>query len=1275
MKAKIKNIVVGGLSALMLAAIPFVAATVNKVDAPVTASAATSDIAAENNLALNKWDWEVDEIASGVTTFDSDSMYMDGISSVGGPFATYKTNRLDDFKYSMYANLSLTTAHEIDGVDSAKDWDYSTFYISFMINSETIAPVYARPWSGPAYFSVCFEKLYLEYDYCPTCERALETGACPVCGGTEYETNGRLMSVIRVYRNECFDSRGYDRVDIVEKTWYEGCENDVGKDFDYDGDIDEKDLQATDIGVNFADGNYHWFDFEVKNNASNNGITVNFYYDNTLMFTVDQANTFETTTSAGVDKTLTVDFANTTGWLGFWTDSSFPDLSADRTNCYVDIKQLGIAPITNGTVGDYYEKAPKPDLPITALTYGLNNDYPKGEEIEVPLSALFSYEGDEEITYEFVDVATMQALGEIRNGYWVWTPTTGDNVFVQVTATVQDGTNAKKATNYLDIYLSGEDIVATQLTAPTVTLNGNVASWTAVENAGGYKYKIGVNGTETTASENSVTLKHNETLYVKALAANMNYLDSTWSTSVTYTATTLATPEVKLSGTTANWAAIENAESYNYKIGESGEVQNTENTYVMGLTHQQQIFVQAVGNGTTTLDSEWTLPTTYLASALAAPVVKLNGNVASWNAISNASGYVYKIGANGEEQAASGTSVELTHGQTLYVKALGNNETNLDSKWSTAVSYTAPTLDTPYVERNGKTVSWEEVDGAEGYAYKINGGTEVQTDGTSVTLENGQSVQVKALGNGKTSLDSGWSTTVTYTAVTLATPEVTISNGVASWTALQGANGYVYKIGVNGTETSVSGTSVELQHNDTIYVKAIGDGVEYLDGGWSIPKTYNAGALDQPNVTLNGNVASWTAVDGASAYVCKLDDTEKEITDCSITLTHGQTLKVKAIGTGKEDSYWSNSVTYAASALPAPTVTIDGNTASWTAVDNASGYAYKIGVNGEEKTVSGTSVTLTHNQTLYVKALGDNETALDSAWSVAATYKAATLSTPVVALNGNTASWTAVDNASGYAYKIGVNGEEKTVSGTSVTLTHNQTVYVKALGDNETALDSAWSEAVTYKAATLSAPVVTLNGKTASWTAVANASGYVYKIGATGTEQTTTATSVTLTHNQTVYVKAIGDNETALSSVWSMAVTYKAAAVAAPTVTLDGNVASWEEVSGATGYVYTINGGETQVVNGTSVTLENGQTIQVKALGDGVDSADSSWSTAVTYTQESATPDDNPDDSQGVLDGIYTDSGEDAGGCGSVIGTFGITAMLLAAGIVLGLKRRGEEKQ
>ena len=231
------------------------------------------------------------------------------------------------------------------------------------------------------------------------------------------------------------------------------------------------------------------------------------------------------------------------------------------------------------------------------------------------------------------------------------------------------------------------------------------------------------------------------------------------------------------------------------------------------------------------------------------------------------------------------------------------------------------------------------------------------------------------------------------------------------------------------------------------------------------------------------------------------------------------------------------------------------------------------------------------------------------------------------------------------------------------------------MGDNETALDSAWSEAVTYKAATLSAPVVTLNGKTASWTAVANASGYVYKIGATGTEQTTTATSVTLTHNQTVYVKAIGDNETALSSVWSMAVTYKAAAVAAPTVTLDGNVASWEEVSGATGYVYTINGGETQVVNGTSVTLENGQTIQVKALGDGVDSADSSWSTAVTYTQESATPDDNPDDSQGVLDGIYTDSGEDAGGCGSVIGTFGITAMLLAAGIVLGLKRRGEEKQ
>ena len=617
-----------------------------------------------------------------------------------------------------------------------------------------------------------------------------------------------------------------------------------------------------------------------------------------------------------------------------------------------------------------------------------------------------------------------------------------------------------------------------------------------------------------------------------------------------------------------------------------------------------------------------------------------------------------------------------------------------------------------------------------------------------VTLENGQSIQVKALGNGETTLDSAWSATATYVAVVLKTPVVQINDGVASWTAVANASGYVYKIGASGAEQSTSATSVTLTHNQTIYVKAIGDGVNYLNSGWSLAKTYNEGALNQPAVTLDGNVASWSAIQGASGYVYKINGVENTTTATQVTLKHGETFKVKAVGDTKEDSFWSNSVSYVAPMLGAPTVTLNGNVASWENVEGASGYAYKIGASGTEQTATGNSVTLTHNQKLYVKAVGDGETALDSAWSVAVTYKASAIVAPVVALNGNVASWnaengvtykysinggaeqiatdnsvtlthgdtlvvwavgngeTTLDSAkssavtytasalntptvtlngnvaswnaeNGVTYKYSINGSAgQTTTNSQVTLTHGDTLVVWAVGNGETTLDSAKSNEVTYTASALNAPAVTLNGNVASWENVEGASGYVYKIGANGQEKTATGNSVTLTHSQAIYVKALGNGETTLDSAWSAVKTYKAPALNAPTVTLNGNVASWENVEGASGYVYSIDGGVAQTATNNSVTLQEGQTIRVKALGNGVDKGDSAWSAEVTYSANTdGTQGDESGDNNDILDGIYDSSYNTKQGCGSVAGTFGVTAILLAAGVCLAIKRRGENKQ
>ncbi|MDE7106969.1 MAG: hypothetical protein K2O39_01455, partial [Clostridiales bacterium] len=72
--------------------------------------------------------------------------------------------------------------------------------------------------------------------------------------------------------------------------------------------------------------------------------------------------------------------------------------------------------------------------------------------------------------------------------------------------------------------------------------------------------------------------------------------------------------------------------------------------------------------------------------------------------------------------------------------------------------------------------------------------------------------------------------------------------------------------------------------------------------------------------------------------------------------------------------------------------------------------------------------------------------------------------------------------------------------------------------------------------------------------------------------------------------------------------------LAAPTITIDiDGEATWGEVTNASGYAFKINDGDEQTAENREVQLENAQSVAVKAKGDGVNYADSEWSTAKTY--------------------------------------------------------------
>jgi len=204
---------------------------------------------------------------------------------------------------------------------------------------------------------------------------------------------------------------------------------------------------------------------------------------------------------------------------------------------------------------------------------------------------------------------------------------------------------------------------------------------------------------------------------------------------------------------------------------------------------------------------------------------------------------------------------------------------------------------TPVVTIDDKGVaSWLEVENASGYAYVIGDGEETATDNLSVNLADGQSIKVKAKGDGKNYTDSDFSEVKTYTApskqpVQLAGPSVSIgTDGTVTIGTVEHAVKIVYVIG-DGAETEYDANNKPvLTDGQTIKVTAKGDGVNYTDSQ-PVTKTYDAeapapaevmtraefiAAADSSSVAVTGKVSAMTAVtkNDVTSYNVYLQDND-----------------------------------------------------------------------------------------------------------------------------------------------------------------------------------------------------------------------------------------------------------------------------------------------------------------------------------------------------------------------------------------------------------------
>ena len=164
-------------------------------------------------------------------------------------------------------------------------------------------------------------------------------------------------------------------------------------------------------------------------------------------------------------------------------------------------------------------------------------------------------------------------------------------------------------------------------------------------------------------------------------------------------------------------------------------------------------------------------------------------------------------------------------------------------------------LTAPTVSLRDNVAIWESDPQAEKFEISLDGNLSyVENTVTEKILTDGQTIKIRAVGDGINYSTSEWSNSITYTEspafpepTKLEAPTVTVSDtGLAGWTAVENAISYVYKIN-GGAETPTTATSVQLTDGQSIVVKAVGDGENYTDSDYSASKTFSTGTTTPTN--------------------------------------------------------------------------------------------------------------------------------------------------------------------------------------------------------------------------------------------------------------------------------------------------------------------------------------------------------------------------------------------------------------------------------------------
>ena len=334
----------------------------------------------------------------------------------------------------------------------------------------------------------------------------------------------------------------------------------------------------------------------------------------------------------------------------------------------------------------------------------------------------------------------------------------------------------------------------------------------------------------------------------------------------------IETPVVTISDSgIASWAEVEGANEYIIRIYDDTDVfLFIQKTTEYQMSDKQSIEVFATDTTRSYLMSYPSERKTYTYIApdepvtpdeierLKTPVVNVfSEGIATWQAVPNAIKYQVLIWtgpithANYETEELSVDLASYLNSEVtsliINVKALGDGVNYKDSLFSAQQTYSVggslEQLAIPAVTIGLNTASWNSVPNALGYNYKINNGNEITTTNTSVSLNTGDSIIVKALGDAASYSDSEYSQ-IKYN-IRLTIPVITISStGLASWEPIENANNY-YMVIRDGEDNiikseNITSTEYQLTNKQSIQIFAMDKTDTYLMSFSSGSVRYNA---------------------------------------------------------------------------------------------------------------------------------------------------------------------------------------------------------------------------------------------------------------------------------------------------------------------------------------------------------------------------------------------------------------------------------------------------